>query len=112
MDDDDLFRGTAKPLLEVLGHRVQDASSGPEALRCLKAGQEADLVILDLNMPGMDGEETLGRLRSLRPDLPVLLATGNADDRIPAILQQFPRVQILMKPFTIQEMKRQLARWP
>ena len=112
VDDDDLFRGTAKPLLEVLGHRVQDASSGPEALRCLKAGQEADLVILDLNMPGMDGEETLGRLRSLRPDLPVLLATGNADDRIPAILQQFPRVQILMKPFTIQEMKRQLARWP
>ena len=112
VDDDDLFRDTAKPMLEVLGHRVQDASSGQEALRCLKAGQEADLVILDLSMPVMDGEETLGLLRILRPDLPVLLATGNADDRIPAILQQFPKVQILMKPFTSLEVKELLAIWP
>lgn len=69
----------------------------------------ADVVVLDLNMPGLDGVETLSRLRILRPELRVLLATGFADERIPAALARFPDVKTLMKPFSRDELAQSLA---
>ncbi len=112
VDDEGLIRGTVANLLEVLGHRPQVATSGLEALRRLSAGLRVDLIMLDLNMPGMDGVETLQRIRILRPDQPVLIATGFADERIPGVLQRFPEVRILKKPFGISDLQRALAIWP
>jgi len=63
-------------------------------------------------MPVMDGVETLGRLRCLRPDLPVLLATGFVDERIPGVLNRFPKVRVLAKPFTIADLSAGLLDWP
>jgi CheY-like chemotaxis protein len=111
VDDEEMIRGTVLSLLDVLGHEAQAASSGLEALRRLDAEMEVDLVILDINMPGMDGVETLSRLRIARPDLKVLFATGFADDRIPSILKRFPEVRILKKPFSITELERALSDW-
>ena len=112
VDDEELVRRTVVNGLEELGHRSQSATSGLEALRRLNAGMEIDLVILDLNMPGMDGIETLSRMRMIRPKLPVLFATGHADDRIPGILKRFSNVRILMKPFALQDIKQVLNVWP
>ena len=112
VDDEELVRRTVVNTLVELGHRTLTATSGLEALRRLEAGMETDLVILDLSMPGMDGIETLSRIRILRTDLPVLLATGYADDRIPGILKRFPNVRILMKPFAVQDIQRLLVAWP
>jgi PAS domain S-box-containing protein len=111
VDDEEMIRGAVLSLLDVLGHEAQAASSGLEALRRLDAEMEVDLVILDINMPGMDGVETLSRLRIARPDLKVLFATGFADDRIPSILKRFPEVRILKKPFSITELDRALSDW-
>lgn len=111
VDDEELIRGTVYSLLEVLGHHPQAASSGLEALRRLEAGMPVDLLMLDINMPGMDGVETLSRIRILRPDLPVLFATGHADERIPDILKRFPKVRILKKPFHLEDVRRILAGW-
>jgi len=112
VDDEELIRRTFMLLLESLGHQVQTATGGLDALRRLEAGMEADLTVLDVNMPGMDGLETLSRLRILRPDLPVVLSTGFADDRIPAILGRFPKVRILKEPFGISDLEKLLAAWP
>jgi len=112
VDDEELIRGTVLELLAVLGHRVQAASSGAEALRRLEAGMAPDLVMLDINMPGMDGVETLSRLRILAPSLPVLFATGYADERMPSILNRFPSVRLLQKPFTLRELGQILGDWP
>jgi PAS domain S-box-containing protein len=111
VDDEEMIRGTVLSLLDVLGHQAQAASSGLEALRRLDAEMEVDLVVLDINMPGMDGVETLSRLRIARPNLRVLFATGFADDRIPSILRRFPEVRILKKPFSITELERALSDW-
>jgi CheY-like chemotaxis protein len=111
VDDEEMIRGTVLSLLDVLGHQAQAASSGLEALRRLDAEMEVDLVVLDSNMPGMDGVETLSRLRIARPNLRVLFATGFADDRIPSILRRFPEVRILKKPFSITELERALSDW-
>ncbi len=109
VDDDDLIRSTVPAMLEALGHQVLALSGGLEALQRLQAGHDSDLVILDLNMPGLDGEATLERLRLLRPDLPVLLATGYRDERDTRIQARFNAVDVIMKPFTLMDLRLKLA---
>ena len=105
VDDDELILETVPPMLHYLGHQVETASSGQEALRRLEAGLEAELVILDLNMPGLSGLETLARLRILRPELPVLVASGQQDAAVLAHARAFPLVEILGKPFLLADLR-------
>lgn len=109
VDDDDLIRMTVPLMLETLGHRVVPLAGGLEALRRLQSGLDPDLVILDLSMPGMDGEEALSRIRLLRPDVSVLLSTGFQDERLERILERFPGVGVIGKPFTLNDLKARLA---
>jgi PAS domain S-box-containing protein len=110
VDDDEMILATLPLMLTTQGHRVVTASSGAEALRRLEAGLKADLALLDMNMPGMDGMETLGRLRMLRPGLPVLVATGNAGNQdIEAILARDGRAALIQKPFTYEELRLKIS---
>lgn len=66
------------------GHSIVVASNGAEALRCL-ATHQPDLLVTDMNMPVMNGLELLNRLRTNgHPDLPVIVLTGQADQRAAA----------------------------
>lgn len=109
VDDDDLIRSTVPAMLEALGHEVMAVAGGPEALHRLQAGFDPGLVILDLSMPGMDGEATLERLRLLRPEVPVILATGYQDERNGRILERFQGVDMVMKPFTLMDLRVKLG---
>ena len=108
VDDDELIRATLPALLESLGHEVQVSSGGLEALRRLESGLAVDLVILDLNMPGLDGMETLSRMRILRPDLPVLVATGFQDPASVERFARFPRIRVMHKPFLPDDLEANL----
>ena len=108
VDDDELIRAAVPGLLGLLGHQVVSAAGGPEALALLENGLPVGLVILDLNMPGMNGAETLVRLRRLRPQLPVLIATGHLDDETAALLLCSPRIASIAKPYTADELGRKL----
>ncbi len=108
VDDDDLIRSTLPPMLEQLGHLVEVASSGLEALRRLGGGLEADLVILDHHMPGLSGAETLPRILQLRPEARIILATGFLDTDLKILLADFPAVVTLPKPFGVAELERVL----
>ena len=79
VDDDFLISLSTAALLEDLGHAVIKASSGSAALDVLKSGKPVDLMITDYAMPGMTGLQLAEAARTLRPDLPILLATGYAD---------------------------------
>jgi len=79
VDDDPLVAVTAESMLESLGHQVLVAFSGPEALNVLNGDSTIDLVITDHAMPQMTGSELADRIRSLRPNLQVILATGYAE---------------------------------
>ncbi|MDR3682806.1 MAG: PAS domain S-box protein [Geothrix sp.] len=108
VDDDDLVRTTTETLLEAVGHQVVAARSGEAALAKLASGARPDLVILDLNMPGLGGTGTLPRLRALCPALPVLLATGRADQTALDLVSAYPHVTLLAKPFGLEELKQHI----
>jgi PAS domain S-box-containing protein len=108
VDDDELIQSSMQVLLETLGHGVTAALSGEEALAKLATGFRPDVVLLDMNMPGLGGSGTLPRLRLLCPTLPVLLATGRVDQAAMNLIEAHPFVALLSKPFTMRELQKQL----
>jgi len=75
VDDDELIQSSALAILEVLGHRALGVTSGEEALARLEAGLRPDVVLLDLNMPGLGGAGTLPRLRALAAEVYIGIRT-------------------------------------
>jgi PAS domain S-box-containing protein len=108
VDDDELIQRSMHALLKVMGHLPTSVFCGEDALRELEAGLEPDLVILDLNMPGLGGGGTLPRLRTLRPTMPILLATGRADQTALDLVEAHPLVTLLTKPFSMEELQERL----
>lgn len=68
-------------LLESDSYVVETASTGTEAVHRLQTGSVPDVVLLDMQMPGLNGLKTLRRLRRLRPDLKVIMCSGVDDPR-------------------------------
>jgi diguanylate cyclase (GGDEF)-like protein/PAS domain S-box-containing protein len=80
VDDQEMNRDLLKRCLERKGYRVEAADGGAMALDCI-ARQKFDLVLLDVEMPGMTGLEILTRIRETQPhlQLPVIMVTGKTD---------------------------------
>ena len=90
VDDEEAVTSVSKDMLEVLGYSVLIARSGQEAIDIYEKHHDAiDLVILDVVMPDMGGEETLARLRGIKPSVVVTLSSGYSLDRqVTKIMQQ------------------------
>ena len=108
VDDDPGVRSVCATLLEVLGCDVLEAASGQQALDALVLHREScNLVLLDLEMPGMKGNEVLRVLRRARPDVRVTMMSG----RPRADLQRFLAMgasAVLEKPVRLAELDRVL----
>ncbi|HJV48161.1 MAG TPA: ABC transporter substrate-binding protein [Geothrix sp.] len=109
VDDDELVLSSVESVLHSLGHIVVTAGSGEVALERIEGGFEPDVVILDLNMPGLGGGGTLPQLRALLPAVPVLLSTGRADQAAQALVKAHPPITLLPKPFSIQNLREHLG---
>ena len=106
VDDDILIAMSTVDMLEDLGHHVIEANSGASALEALRANGGVDLMITDFAMPGMNGAQLAEAVRKLKPDLPILLATGYAELPKGASLD-LPR---LGKPYSQRELAREIDR--
>ena len=109
VDDDELIRESVAPMLEMLGHTLHTAPGGQEALDQFAAGLKVDLVILDMNMPGLNGGQTLERLLQRWPNQGVLMASGYNDADIRALISGHPHVASIQKPFSLKEIQKKLA---
>jgi DNA-binding response OmpR family regulator len=77
IDDDASVRRTTERILLRAGYTVETADGGESGVRLFLEKRDAiTAVLLDLTMPGMDGEETFRRLRQIRPDVRVMLMSG------------------------------------
>ncbi len=109
VDDEQMVIDVGKAMLEKLGYRVLTAGGGVPALDIvMDHGQDIDLVILDLVMPDMDGSTTFGRIREVRPDIPVLLSSGYAiNEKASQVMQQGCN-GFIQKPFNISELSQKV----
>jgi CheY-like chemotaxis protein len=108
VDDDELIHTAMRTLIQALGHKVTIAESGEEALAQIEAGFEPDVMILDMNMPGLGGVGTLPRLRVLRPKMPVLIATGRVDQVTLDLIAAHPLTTLMPKPFGMEQLRKHL----
>ena len=74
VDDESAIRRALRPPLLELGFQVAEAARGEEALQQMRT-TTFDAVLLDVNMPGIGGVETLRRIRAFAPRLPILMLT-------------------------------------
>jgi PAS domain S-box-containing protein len=109
VDDDELVRFATVGLLELAGCQATAVAGGAAALESLRSCAPPDLVLLDLNMPAMDGKETLQGIRALQPDLPVIIVSGQPGVQDWEGFKQ-PHVGVVTKPFTVEELLDAMAR--
>lgn len=96
VDDDPLIRELAAAVLECHGFAVEEASSGREAVDRVARGGRIDLVLMDFQMPGMNGLAAAEAVQRIRPGLPVLFVTGFGPS---AELQGVAPERIIGKPY-------------
>ncbi len=103
VDDESAIRRALRPPLLELGFQVAEASRGEEALQLLRAGN-VDAVLLDVNMPGIGGIETLRRIRTFAPRLPILMLTvrDQEEDKVEAL--DAGADDYVTKPFSTREL--------
>jgi DNA-binding response OmpR family regulator len=102
IDDDELTRSVVRDVLERAGHEVREATDGLGGLRELYAARP-DLVILDVRMPGLDGWETLARIREVS-EVPVLMLTARETELERVRGLQSGADDYVVKPFGTQEL--------
>jgi len=109
VDDDEDVRFLMARMLKKAGVcQVKTFSGGEEVLWHLRSGESADLVILDQNMPGMNGVEVMARIREQYSEMPILISSGQPGIEAWADFKQ-PRIGVISKPFTMEEIQAKLA---
>lgn len=100
VDDEPMVRAFVSSVLAGSGYEVSDACSLDQAFLPIDANPYLDLLVTDVVMPGGNGWELADRMRSRKPDLPILFISGYE----PQSGKTAPRGCFLQKPFRIQEL--------
>jgi PAS domain S-box-containing protein len=111
VDDEDMIRTVSTAMLEELGFDTLVAASGEEALTIFREKPDCiDIVLLDQVMPGMDGVSVCRELRSIRPDVKVLLASGFSQQEVSERFKGIELNGFLQKPYTMNSLTTELTR--
>ncbi len=110
VDDDAVSGFVIEKLIESLGYSVTRCTRPEEALaRFAAAPSSYDLVVSDLAMPGMNGEELIGHLAQIRPAVPIIVASGFLENARQRILDRGIARAVLNKPVSRDELAQALA---
>lgn len=111
VEDDDSVRAFVGRALEMDRHSILPACEGEEGLkRFCEAMDEFDLVVSDIQMPGMDGIEMSREIARLRPQQKILLMTGYAHQRERAGGLEEIIIDVIQKPFTLSVIRSEVSR--
>jgi two-component system chemotaxis response regulator CheY len=110
VDDSSFIREYLKHLLDRMGVACEEAVNGSDALTVLAEEQEFDLMLLDVNMPVMNGLDCVKALREakLGPEMKVMMVTTEADHTFIATALDNGADEFLMKPFTPESLREKM----
>ena len=110
-DDEEMMRETIEALLGFEGVQVFSCSGGQEALDLFRQRrEEIGLVLLDLLMPGLPGDDTARALRRLDPEVKILLSSGCTADAVAHRVSDLRIEGFLQKPYRAQELVAKVRR--
>lgn len=109
VDDEQSIRDILSKMLSVIGFEVVVAGTGDEGLELFHDGP-FDLVITDLEMPGMDGWTLTSRIKGDSPDTPVLIITGSSKVHVVREMKEPSANSVMIKPFRLAELKKTVQR--
>ena len=104
VDDEAAFVETMTKRLATRNIETITALSGEEGLEKLKSNQNLDVIILDIKMPGIDGMETLKKIKKVSPLTEVIMLTGHASIQLAIDGMKLGAHDFLMKPCDIEEL--------
>lgn len=102
-DDEEMLRDLLSELLEANGYNVVKVNSGQEALNTLNE-LKIDLAIIDFNMPGMNGIETITKMREMKFNFPIILSSGSLGIEKEFDLKKYKVNGQLLKPYEFETM--------
>ena len=102
VDDEPAIRRSLRLPLEELGFQIVEASRGEEGLHLMRSSN-FDVILLDINMPGIGGMKTLERLRTIAPRLPILMLTVRDDENDKVEALEKGADDYITKPFSFRE---------
>ena len=100
VEDDAIVRMLIVDVLEELEFKVLEAADAEEALSIVDTSQVIDLMMTDVGLPDMNGKELATKVRELRPTLPILFASGYAEN-----IDATSGMQVIAKPFSIDQLR-------
>jgi len=111
VDDEQTVRQVMRDVLERSGFTVTEARDGEEALSIFRqVPGQWKAIVLDLTMPRMNGREAFEQIRQIRPDIPVIIASGFAAQDIDLQFRDHPPSAFLQKPFRARDLSSLLKR--
>ncbi len=109
VDDEEVITDVSREILETLGYRVMIARSGREAIGIYRENKDSiDLVIMDMIMPQMSGGEAFDILKSINPDIKVILSSGYSLKGQATKIMERGCQAFLQKPFSIKDLSKKV----
>ncbi|MEP3422089.1 MAG: response regulator [Erythrobacter sp.] len=100
VEDEDMVRIVAERALSRAGYQITACPGGEEGLAAIATGDDFDLILSDVVMPGMDGPAMVREIREQRPDVPVLFMSGYAEEALRSEID-IPDMHFIAKPFSV-----------
>ena len=109
VDDDEGFMKALAEHIDVWDVRWEVASSGEMAVSMIE-GKAPDIMVLDLNLPGMGGLEVLNRVKTELPHLPIIILTGQRSDAVEVDARRLGAFDYLRKPVQIGDLMQSIEK--
>jgi len=109
VDDEESVRNVNRTMLEKMGFSVLTASDGMEAVEMfMERADEIVLVLLDITMPRMNGEEVFAELKNIRKNIPILLLSGYGEQVLSRSLLEDPHADFIQKPSSLADLTEKI----
>jgi CheY-like chemotaxis protein len=109
VDDEEMVRQLLSEIFKMLGHKVVTCKDGAEAVETYKKShKDMDIVVLDMEMPKLSGKDTFFAMRTINPDVKVLLASGFSIEGEAQSLIEAGAKGFVQKPFNISDLSKSL----